>query len=136
MVSRGEGADPSRDVGTWKHVEDKHPYVTWEKDIGRDKKAQMLVGDTGPRSDDEYWAHVEVLERAQGGGWTEDYWAEEPKIAADGHSVIVDRAKEWMRRNQDWPDGGGSGGDDPLGMGELSLGFGHSADGTRDQGWF
>jgi len=108
MVNRKPSADPSKDVGRWKHVEHADPYHTWEKDLPGGGKAQVLFGDTGPRSPDEWWSHIEYDD---GGGYE---WSDRRLPSGDDEDAVIRETMMWMQNNQDWqPEGYGGG----LGMG-------------------
>lgn len=117
MARRKEGADPSMDVGKWKHVEHVDPYHTWEKDLPNGGVAQVLFGDTGPQSEYNWWAHIEY--RTNGSF----EWSGDVLPAGHDRQATIRETISWMRTHQDWQ---------PSSDGDLGFGM----DGTMGGGPF
>ena len=96
MPRRKGKTGTARNVGKWKVVDVSDPYITWEKQLPGGGRAQVLFGDTGPQSDNEWWSH---LEYSTGNGFE---WAPDRLPAGDDRETVIARTMEWMRKNQDW----------------------------------
>lgn len=78
-------------VGQWRREGVSAPYVDYTNMGG----ARVMIGDTGPQSNEKWWAHAEPPQ-GEGGGW-------EFIAAGDDYHRVAELAMKWMRQNPSWP---------------------------------